>query len=220
VSLTHTVYTTQHPWLPYPVDDETDVQLIAESGATVAHCPVVFARSGEALSSFSRYVRSGITVSLGTDTSPHDMVMEMRAASLFSKLEDASHLSGLAREVFDAATLGGAKALMRDDIGRLAPGAKADIVLVDVDQIHIGPVAGDDPIKALVYCAYGDDVDTVVVDGVTRVRDKELLGVDREVLLARANTFNDKLTASAGQALYQGRPLTEFFEPTFPDWED
>jgi cytosine/adenosine deaminase-related metal-dependent hydrolase len=220
VSLAHAIFTTTHPWLAYPVDDEADLTLIAESGATVAHCPVVFARSGVALHSFSRYRRAGIPLSLGTDTSPHDMVMEMRTASLMSKLADEDRTSGLAREVFDAATLGGARALLRDDLGRLAPGAKADVVLVDVDQVHIGPVAADDPIKALVYCAYGDDVDTVIVDGVVRVREKEVLGVDRGALSAQAEAFNEKLTASVAQATYQDRPLTEFYEPTFPDWED
>ncbi len=111
VSLTHAIFTTRHPWLGYPLDDDSDVGLIAASGASVAHCPVVFARSGVALHSFSHYVRSGIPVSLGTDTSPHDMVMEMRAAALLSKLADGDATSGLAREVFDAATLGGARAL-------------------------------------------------------------------------------------------------------------
>jgi cytosine/adenosine deaminase-related metal-dependent hydrolase len=146
--------------------------------------------------------------------------MEMRTAALMSKLADRDHTSGLAREVFDAATLGGARALMRDDIGRLAAGAKADIVLVDLDQVHLGPVAADDPIKALVYCAYGDDVDTVIVDGVTRVRDKQVLGVDRQAMSERAEAFNDKLTASVAQATYQDRPLTEFYAPTFPEWEE
>jgi len=219
VSLTHSIFTTSHPWLPYPVWADTNIEIIADSGATVAHCPVVFARSGVAMHSLSRYVRAGIPVALGTDTTPHDMVMEMRAASLMSKLTDNDSTSGLAREVFDAATLGGARALMRDDIGRLAPGAKADIVIVDLDQTHIGPVAADDPIKALVYCANGDDVDTVIVDGIKRVEDGELLDFDRAALRERAEAFNERLRANVAEAVYQGRPLTEFYEPAFPDWE-
>ena len=122
VSLAHAIFTPRHPWLPYPTATDTDTRLLAESGTTVAHCPVVFARSGVALHSFSHYVRSGIPVSLGTDTSPHDMIMEMRTAALMSKMTDEDPLSGLAREVFDAATLGGARALMRDDLG--APGSR------------------------------------------------------------------------------------------------
>jgi cytosine/adenosine deaminase-related metal-dependent hydrolase len=148
------------------------------------------------------------------------MVMEMRTAALMSKLTDQDRTSGTAREVFDAATLGGAKALMRDDIGRLAPGSKADIVLIDLDRIHIGPVAADDPIKALVYCAYGDDVDTVIIDGQTRVQNGKVIGLDEPALRAKAELFNRRLFASVAQSTYQGKPLTEFYEPTFPDWED
>jgi 5-methylthioadenosine/S-adenosylhomocysteine deaminase len=220
VSLTHVIFTPQHPWLPYPVGDSGDILLIAASGATVAHCPVVYGRNGVALHSLSRYVRAGISVSLGTDTSPHDMIMEMRAAALMSKLADEDATSGLASEVFDAATLGGARALMRDDLGRLTPGAKADIVLVDLDKMHIGPVAADDPIKALVYCANGDDIDTVIVDGIVRVRDGDLLGFDRGELRGGADDFNQKLYQSVAQSTHEGRPLTEFHEPSFPDWED
>jgi len=220
VSLTHAIFTTRHPWLAYPVDDDTDTQLIAESGASVAHCPVVFARSGVVLHSFSHYVRAGIPVSLGTDTSPHDMLMEMRTAALLSKLADGDAASGLAREVFDAATLGGAKALLRDDIGRLAAGAKADIVLVDMDKTHIAPVAANDPVKALVYCACGSDVDTVIVDGITRVKRGELVDVDVARLRADADHFNRVLYSRVAQATHEGRPLTDFYEPVFPDWEE
>jgi cytosine/adenosine deaminase-related metal-dependent hydrolase len=220
VSLAHAIFTTRHPWLGYAVDDDSDTALIAESGATVAHCPVVFARSGVALHSFSHYVRAGIPVSLGTDTSPHDMLMEMRTAALLSKLADGDAESGLAREVFDAATLGGARALMRDDIGRLAPGAKADIVLVDMARTHIGPVAADDPIKALVYCANGEDVDTVIVDGITRLDKGELLGHDLGALRQGAEEFNGLLRGRVAHLQHNGRPLTEFYEPAFPDWKE
>jgi cytosine/adenosine deaminase-related metal-dependent hydrolase len=220
VSLAHAIFTTRHPWLAYPADNDTDIQLIAASGATVAHCPVIFARRGVALHSFSHYIRAGIPVSIGTDTSPHDMVAEMRTAVLMSKLADEDATSGLAREAFDAATLGGAKALLRNDIGRLSPGAKADIVLVDLDKTHLGPVAVDDPIKALIYCARGDDVDSVIVDGIMRVSKGELLNINTEALRADAELFNHKLHTSLAQMMYMGRPLPEFYEPAFPEWQE
>lgn len=218
VSLTHAIFTPAHPWTSYPADDDGDLALIVESGASVAHCPVVFARTGVALHSFARYVQAGVPVSLGTDTSPHDMIMEMRTAALMNKLADADATSGTARQVFDAATLGGAKALQRDDIGRLAVGAKADIVLVDLERTHIAPVAAHDPIKALVYCATGTDIDTVIVDGAVRVSQGEVLNVDRVELAAAAAQFDMKLQQSVAQAMYQGRSVSEFYEPAFPDW--
>jgi cytosine/adenosine deaminase-related metal-dependent hydrolase len=220
VSVSHAIFTPRHPWTAFPQGADGDTHLLVESGASVAHCPVVYARTGFVLHSFSHYVRAGIPVSLGTDTSPHDMLMEMRTAALLCKLSEADATSGTAREVFDAATLGGAAALRRDDLGRLAPGAKADIVLVDLDKSHLAPVAEVDPIKALVYCATGDDVDTVIVDGVVRVAGGSLLGVDLEDLWEGAERFNARLRASVAQLHYRNQSLALFYEPAFPKWQE
>ncbi|MFN8464190.1 MAG: amidohydrolase family protein [Caldilineaceae bacterium] len=220
VSVAHAIFTPRHPWTAYPAGADDDTRRLVASGASVAHCPVVYARTGYVLHSFSHYVRAGIPVSLGTDTSPHDMLMEMRTAALLCKLSEADATAGTAREIFDAATLGGAKALQRDDLGRLSPGAKADIVLVDLQQTHLAPVAAIDPIKALVYCARGDDVDTVIVDGVTRVAGGAVLGADLDGLWAGAERFNARLTASVGQLYYRNQPLSACYEPAFPDWQE
>jgi len=218
VSVAHAIFTPHHPWTSYPAGVDDDTRRLVESGASVAHCPVVYARIGFVLHSLSHYMRAGIPVSLGTDTSPHDMFMEMRTAALLCKLTTADATAGTAREVFDAATLGGARALLREDLGRLAPGARADIVLVDMERTHLAPMAAIDPIKALVYCAHGDDVDTVIVDGVTRVAGGEVLGIDHKHLWAGAEQFNSRLRASVSQLSYRNRPLTEFYESAFPDW--
>ena len=93
-------------------------------------------------------------------------------------------------------------------------------MLVDLQKTHIGPVAADDPIKALVYCAQGSDVDTVIIDGVTRVAHGELIDVDTDALRTGADQFNQRLLTSVGRATYQGRPLTEFYTHAYPDWEE
>ena len=135
------------------------------------------------------------------------------------KLTEADATAGTAREVFDAATLGGARALQRDDLGRLAPDAKADIVLVDLEKTHLAPVAAIDPIKALVYCAHGNDVDTVIVDGVVRVANGNMPGVDLDRLWAGAEQFNARLRASVAQLTYRNQSVTEFYEPAIPTWQ-
>jgi cytosine/adenosine deaminase-related metal-dependent hydrolase len=144
----------------------------------------------------------------------------MRTAALLCKLSEEDATAGTAREVFDAATLGGARALLRDDLGRLARGAKADIVLVDLDQTHMAPVAEVDPIKALVYCATGADVDTVIIDGRLRVAGGKVLGVDYDGLWAGAEQFNARLTASVAQLHFRDQPLTTFYEPALPAWQE
>ncbi|HMB33690.1 MAG TPA: amidohydrolase family protein, partial [Methylomirabilota bacterium] len=130
---------------------------------------------------------AGINLALGTDTYPRDFIMQMRTASYFGKVMSNNLLAATAAEVFSAATLGGARALGRDDLGRLAPGAKADIVIVDLTgggTLRYGPVR--DPVKSLVECGIGDDVETVVVDGVVRMRDRRIPGVDMDALRREA----------------------------------
>src|SRR5204863_449533 len=94
--------------------------------------------------------------------------MQMRIASYFGKVMSHNLFAASAAEVFEAATLGGARALGRDDLGRLAPGAKADLVVIDLatrDTLRFGPVR--DPIKALVECGGGG---AVGMDGVAKAR--------------------------------------------------
>jgi cytosine/adenosine deaminase-related metal-dependent hydrolase len=182
--LTHLLYTTLHPQSGFPEGDDSDLGIVADRGTTVAHCPVVYARRDRILDSFSRYRNRGINVVLGTDTFPQEMIEEMRWAALGDKWQTRDANAGKARDVFNAATLDGAKALGRDDLGRLAPGAKADIVLIDFSSLHIGPV--DDPIKTLVYAAQGSDVHTVIVDGRIVVEAGALPGLDERALIAEA----------------------------------
>ena len=119
--LGHCLMTTAHRLAALPAGRDLDI--LARSGVTVAHCPLVFARRGNALESFHRYRAAGVNVGLGTDTYPRDLISEMRWASLLCKVVEHDFTVATAAEVFDAATLAGARALRRDDIGRLAPGS-------------------------------------------------------------------------------------------------
>src|SRR5437016_5842474 len=120
---------------------------------TVSHCPVNIARRARSLDSWKKYRAAGVNLALGSDTYPRDLVMQMRIASYFGKVMSHDLFAASAAEVFEAATLGGARALGRDDLGRLAPGARADIVLIDLatcDALRFGPVR--DPVQALGEC--------------------------------------------------------------------
>jgi cytosine/adenosine deaminase-related metal-dependent hydrolase len=79
-------------------------------------------------------------------------------------------------DVFNAATLGGAKALGRKDIGRLAVGAKADIVLVDVTHASMRPLR--DPVRSMIYSAAERAIRTVFVDGKKVVDGGKVLTMD------------------------------------------
>jgi 5-methylthioadenosine/S-adenosylhomocysteine deaminase len=193
VLLGHSVFHAHHSWAHFPYVD--DLELVADSGASVAHAPYKYAKMGIMLESFERYRQLGINVALGTDTFPQDLVAEMRLAGLMCRFAEGSFRVGKASDVFDAATLGGARALGREDLGRLAPGARADIVIVDLRGAHFGAV--HDPIKSLVEYASGSDIDTVIVDGRTLVEARRAVALDEGALLARVQKSGEQAWASS-----------------------
>ena len=100
----------------------------------------------------------------------------MRMAAVVCKIVEHDAEVAAAKDVFAMATTGGADALGRPDLGRLAPGCRADIVLVRIDTPKAAP--DYDPFKFLVLAATGDDVDQVIVDGESIVENGEVLTID------------------------------------------
>jgi 5-methylthioadenosine/S-adenosylhomocysteine deaminase len=184
----HGVFTTAHPWAHYPFGD--DLRVLAERGATVGHCPYKYAKMAMTLHSFQRYLEAGVNVAIGTDTFPMDIVSELRWASILAKVTDANYQAGLPRDVFNAATLAACRFLGRDDLGRLAPGAKADLVVINLD--HLGTLVYADPIKALVDGGCGRDVDTVMIDGKILVQGGRTVRVDEEEVYAKAGQVTQR----------------------------
>ncbi|HEX6989881.1 MAG TPA: chlorohydrolase family protein [Bacillota bacterium] len=172
----HCVYVTGHSATATP--GNRDLEILAETGTSVAHSPLVFARNGRILETFARYLRHGVNMTVATDTFPQDLISEMRLGLYLAKVLEGDYAAVTAEDMFHAATIGGARALQRDDLGRLAPGALADVVLWDLNNLRIGPYF--DPVKALVHCATGDDVDTVLVDGRVVVEGGRVLGARTE----------------------------------------
>ena len=212
----HCIISTAHHLAALPAG--RDLEVLARTGASVAHCPLVFARRGNALESFAKYRRAGINVGLGTDTYPRDLISEMRWASNLCKIVERDFTVATAADVFSAVTLGGARALRRDDLGRLAPGAKADIVLIDMRSFRMGPYR--DPIKALVQCGTADDVDRVIVDGKTVVEAGHVVGLDEAALLAQAQAEADRLWSTVPEWHWQGLTADQLSPQSFPPLED
>lgn len=170
----HGIFIDSHSWTRHRT--EIDMQLLAKSGATVAHCPVTFSRSGMILESIGKYRRHGVNVGIGTDTYPYNMLEEMRRALVCSRIAGKSVFDISTADVLDMATLGGSKALGRNDIGRIAVGAKPDFSLIDLDHPAMQPVY--DPLRNLLHCAAERAVQAVYVDGQCILRDGKLPGLD------------------------------------------
>ena len=210
--LGHVVFTTAHAWPRYSFGD--DLRLLAQTGATVGHCPYKYAKMAMTLQSFQRYLDAGVNLAIGTDTYPMDIVAELRLASMLAKVTDGNYQAGLPRDVFNAATLGGCKFLGRTDLGRLAPGAKADVLVINLDQLG-APVYAD-PIKALVEGASGRDVDTVIVDGKVLVQGGRLTRVDEAEVYAKARQATEQYWSHVPGWRWDGATVDRIMPPAFP----
>lgn len=213
VTLTHAIFLRGHPDVGHD-DGVNEVELLASTETNVAHCPVVFSRRGIALRSFDRYRSEGVNIGLGTDTVPPDIIGEMRMASTVAKLVEGDPLAGTAAAVFDAATLGGAKALGRDDLGRLSPGAKADISVFRLDALHVGIV--DCPVKALVHYGSSADAEHVIVDGATVVQDGQLVRTSGQRLLDEAAQHWPAYVDGVVARDPRGRTREELYPTAYP----
>ena len=197
--LTHLLYTSLNPASQTPglsPRDPRDIRMLAETGTTLGHTPLVWARIGQALYSYARFRDMGVNIAIGTDAWPMDMIMEMRSAVTTAKLMERSRTAVTAADVYNAATLGGAKALGRTDIGCLREGAKADIVLVNLGCFHTSLV--DDPIKSMVYFGNQNDIETVIIDGKTIVENGAIPGINLGELSEKANKVNQRWKKRTG----------------------
>jgi len=211
VSLSHCIFISGHSWLAYPYGD--DLKIIADSGASVAHSPLKYLKLGITMESFDRYLKAGINMGIGTDTFPKDIISDMRYAALCSRVAEKSFVAGHPRDVFNAATLGGAKMIGREDLGRLQKGAKADIAIVNLKDIAFGAVR--DPIKALVETAVSRDVRAVIVDGEILVDNGKYLRLNEDDLLDKVQAKGEEVWASVPKWHWTGKGVDEVMPPAF-----
>jgi 5-methylthioadenosine/S-adenosylhomocysteine deaminase len=212
--LGHALMTAGHSWVQFAGDD---LQLLADSGTAVAHCPWVFARRGVMMESFADYVARGITMTLGTDTSVQSMIEALRWAAVLGKASKRRTDVATAGDVFDAATLGGARMLHRPDLGRIAPGCKADLLAWDLGSLFMVPLR--DPIRNLVYSAQAEDLHDVMVDGRWLMRERVVLGADERAVAARLQREGERMWSRMHVGDWAGRSVDEMSPPTYPAFE-
>jgi cytosine/adenosine deaminase-related metal-dependent hydrolase len=196
---------------------DADLAAYADHGVTVAHCPLVFARTGMPLRSFARLRRMGIRLGMGTDTAPPDMVLNMAVGVMAARMAGDTIDDTAPQHLFDAATLGGADALRRPDLGRLMPGAKADIAVFDMADPLMAPTI--DPIRTLVLGATGRVTRAVFVDGRLSMRDGQVAGLDMAAARARAQAQFDGLVAQYPDRTWGHPPVAQIFPPAYPAFQ-
>ena len=189
--------------------DDEDMKRLAARGASVAHNPGSNMRLGSGIADMRRMLECGINVGLGTDgaTSSDNLNMyeAMRAASLASKVRGPGWQRWVTtKEVLAAATAGSARALgFGDKLGRFAPGFKADIVFLDLDNVNWIPL--NDAVNALVHTEDGSAVHSVMIGGRMVLENRRLLNVDLARLARDAERARERLERlnRDNKALYQ-----------------
>lgn len=176
--------------------DESGIDLFARTGTGVAHCPCSNMRLGSGIAPVRRMLDRGVKVGLGVDGSASNdgahMLGEARQAMLLQRVGYGPDAMS-ARQALELATLGGAKVLGRDDIGALAPGMSADLVMFRLDQLGFAG-ALHDPLAALVFCT-PSGVACSIIHGRVVVRDGRLATVELEPLVERHNRLAAQLMA-------------------------
>ncbi len=181
--------------------DEDELELIADSGATVVHCPVSNMYLASGVAPLVEMIERNITVALGTDgpgsNNSQDMFETMKTAVLLQKVHrlDANAISP--GEVIRMACRGGATAMgATDRLGILAEGRLADIIVVDLATAFATPV--HNTYSALVFNASSRDVRTVIIGGKVILRDGQLITLDERQALADAIALCKSLFTRAG----------------------
>ena len=190
--------------------DQTEVDCIARSGASVVMCPTAAIKGGTGLAHegmLPELLSAGATVGLGTDAGNNSNLLEtMRSMYLAAVLyKDARRDVGMipAETALELATIGGASAIgLGDEIGSLEVGKKADLVLFDTRRPEWRTLFH--PVNNLVYNADGRSVHTVIVDGQVRVENHVPLFTDEWELAQKVQEIGEDLLARVGVS-YPGR---------------
>ncbi|MGQ0654824.1 MAG: amidohydrolase family protein [Betaproteobacteria bacterium] len=169
--------------------DEADIALLAERGATVVHNPESHLKIGAGVMPMPLMRRRGLRVALGTDgASTNDNLVlheAMRLALILHRPAERERRRWLtAADALDMATVAGAAALQHADLGALAPGQLADIVLYDLNDLRWAPC--NDPVQQLVFAETGGGVHTAIVNGRVVVDARRLTTVDVGALAKEA----------------------------------
>ncbi len=169
-TLAHAVYIT-----------EAEVEMVARAGAGIVHNPLANLKLKNGVAPLTAFRSAGVRLALGCDNNScsdcQNLFQAMKMFSLLSAGMQAEPTGILACDAVEAATTGGAAAVgLSGQVGAIAPGMKADLVLLDLDDLAWQPFASAS--RQLVFSETGRGVQTVIVDGRVVVRDGRVVSVD------------------------------------------
>ncbi len=189
----------------------SDLELVRDRDVSIAHNPVSNMKLGSGIAAVPRLVELGVNVALGTDGMSSndglDMYASLKQAALLHKLwgVDYEQWAGAA-EAWQLATVGGARvAGDADGLGLIAPGGRADLVLLDLESHVFTPL--NDPLRQIALGSTTLAVDSVLVGGDWKVRGGEVVSVDQDAVLAQARELGREIVGRFDEAFELGRQL-------------
>ena len=183
-----------------------DLDILRRRGVRVAHCVASNLKLGSGVAPVMDLRSSGVAVGVGTDgpasNNSLDVLADLKIVALLQKGTGHVPREMPAADVVAMATVDGAAILgYGEELGRLAPGCLADIVLVDTRRAHLTPFHPNHPAQAyahLVYSAKSTDVRTVIVDGRIRMLDRAIPGLDENEVIEGAQQASSRILTAAG----------------------
>ncbi|MFF4862284.1 amidohydrolase family protein [Streptomyces sp. NPDC001231] len=194
--------------------DTGDVSVLADAGVSIVHCPLTNARYAHNLHTFAGYRARGVNLCLGTDSFPPDLIRGIDVGTQVAKLQAGDLGQGHLTGYFDALWTGGATALHRPDLGRLAAGATADLSACALDDFRTGVT--EDPLRTLVLNGTARDAVLTMVAGRVVMRDGSIPGVDLTELRRTGRQLFDMMRAAYPERDHRRRTVGELFPPVFP----
>lgn len=184
--------------------DEKDIELMKKYKIKPMHCPSSNFKLGSGMLDLKRLIDNEITVSIGADGAPCnnnlDMLQEIRTTALMQNVISTPDAIN-AYKYIELATIEGAKALGLDsEIGSIETGKKADLQIIDLDDIYNFSAKSVDIATKIVYSSNRNNVKTVIVDGQIVMQDKTMTTVDTSEILngcteSLERIFNHKIFA-------------------------
>jgi 5-methylthioadenosine/S-adenosylhomocysteine deaminase len=194
---------------------DEDMKMLADAGGAIAHNPGSNLRLGCGIAPVRELLDRGVAVGLGTDGSVcadnQNLFEALRIASVVSTIRFPHETSRWldAATAWHLATAGSARVLgQAADLGAIAPGRKADLVLLRADSVFLRPLA--DPVNALVYAETGASVDTVLVGGRIVVEGGRVTTIDEARIFARAQEAAERQHRASGEARALAARLAPF----------
>ncbi len=166
-----------------------EIQILADTGTHLAHSPVANMKMATGILPVNDVLDGGVNVSLGTDgalnNNTFDMFAEMKAACLLQNATQRNAAALTAQTALEMATINGARAIGReDDLGSIAAGKLADIVLLNTQRPNTYPI--HDIVSNLVFATNSANVHTVFIGGKCVLENGRVIGMDQAALLTRA----------------------------------